>query len=439
MIFFSRKNKKQKLEQKSYDALSNFCEESFSNYLFSGSNYDLGFILLNSYYKKCGPVNDAIDRIAKEFSSIEPKLYDKEKKEFIDTNILSILDNPNVSMNKCQFLKNIAITYLVTGNILLTASGVTKIQELSYIEPQYVTIQSNKLNDIDYILVNKDYYSDKFTVKETSDSNFLISQNQNKIGVFLREYNTSYNYSNQFGLSRLLPISEDIEQYLLSADHNKSILKKGARLSGTLTTENALNDDQVERLKEQISRYYSGTANAGNVMVLESGLKFTGTTMTNVDMDYKSMRDSVVTMIYRKLEIPLALISETSMTYNNLAVANLMLYDNAVLPLAKMIYSHLEDLIFYHTNTDSDRYQITYDENSIPALAFRKSQIIQQKSDSNAYTFNEIRAMRGDPRLDSGGDEIYMPSNNIPVADNTYDSLNNNEETNEESADNKAQ
>ena len=413
--FFKRK--------KSNDITPRHDPGSFYDHLVGTRNYDLSFSLLIEYYETCSPVADAIDRICKAFSNLQPYLFDKHTNEFVDTPIFEVLDNPNLYMTRHQFLFNIAATYLITGNLFLTATGLTKLQGLNYVESQYLTLHKDHRGFANKVYVSKSYQTNTYTFNDKTE--FYISGNNITRATLAQAYNPKgLQDTSNFGTSKLAAISKEIEQYRLVADHNISLLGKGAKVSGILST-SSLSDDQYERMKSQVNNYFSGAANAGRVMVLENGLNFSNATMSNTDMDYKTMRSAVEMSIYKRLEIPTALINESSMTYSNLEVANLMLFDSAVLPLADTLYQHLQDLIFSFYKLDSSRYKVTYDVNEIPALRFRNTQIIKEKASTGAYTYNEIRQMFGDNKLMEGGDDVYITSTQVPAggdyADDTTD------------------
>lgn len=392
---------------------------SFYEYLIGQNQTDLSKRLLFCYYQKASPVADAIDRIAKEFASIEPKIYDKKNAEFVDTPFLQVLENPNLMMSKHQFLYNIAVNYSVSGDLFVYGTGISKLQELNYIEPFYLTLYSNSLNQLERIAVNKEFYTQDYTMKEINGESFYIAKNQ--LGRFVRAYSPYYSYGNQWGLSRLSAVSFEIEQFIFSSIHNLALLNNTVKPSLIVSPDSdmGITEDEYDRLQAQVESFLAGSTNAGKTLLMNQKMS-TSVLNNKVDSDFQVLRKNVETAIYRRLDIPLALVTDSAMTFNNLEVANLMLYDNAVLPLAKLLYKQLQDIIFYYGKIDSEQYEITYDPNDIEALALRKSQLIDQKRNTGAYTFNELRQMYGDERLASGGDDIYVQSTQIPVAENIY-------------------
>lgn len=388
---------------------------SFHNFLWQQYGYNFSFNVLYGYYANAAPVADGIDRIAKEFAAIEPKIYDNQQEEFVKTNFLDILENPNSSMTKQQFLTNVAINYQICNNLLIYGKGISKLQELDYIEANYLTLYGDNLNMLDRIVVNKGAYNQEYKQQTLKGQDFFAAPNQ--VARMVRGYSPAFYANNQFALSKLSAVSYEIEQFLAASKHNLALLSNMVKPSAILESQAALSQTQQDALRDHLRQFYSGTDNAGQALLLPDGIKFNELSM-RADSDFQSLRENVERSIYQRLEIPLALTTSTAMTFNNLQVANLQLYDNAVLPLTKILYKQLQDIIFYYGNIDPKRFCIWYDANEIEALAVRKSQLIKDKKDTNSYTMNEIRQMYGDKDLDADGNTVYIQSAMIPAASN---------------------
>lgn len=388
---------------------------SHHNFLWETCKHDSSFNVLYAYYRDAAPVADAIDRVAKEFASIEPKIYDSLQDKFVENDFLQVLENPNSTMTKHQFLMNIAINYQICNNLLIYGTGVSKLQELDYVEPNYLNLYADQFNRLERIVVNKGTYSQEYRQKSLNNDGFFIAPNQ--VARFLRGYNTSFCGNRQFALSKLASISYEIEQFLAASNHNLALMGNMVKPSAILESQVSLDQTQQDALREHLRQFYSGSDNAGQALLLPDGIKFNELN-TRTDSDFQVLRENVERSIYKRLEIPIALISNSAMTFNNLQVANLQLYDSAVLPLTRTLYKQLQDIIFYYGKIDPKRYCIWYDVNEIEALSVRKSQIIKDKASTNSYTMNEIRQMYGDKDLDADGNTVYIQSTMIPAASN---------------------
>jgi len=211
------------------------------------------------------------------------------------------------------------------------------------------------------------------------------------------------------------PIYYEIEQYLASSIHNLSILKRGGTLTGTFKTPGLLTQEQRDRLNQQIADQYSGELNSGKYFLAEGGLDYQPSQQTNKDMEFIQLKAKDEEMVYKALMIPLALMTTAVMTMSNLETAKLDLYDEAILPLVDRIYADLTSFLmpFYD---NSENLIISYDQNKISALEPRRMQTLKDLVGLGVLTINELRAKLNYEALDEGGDAIYAPATDIPIA-----------------------
>lgn len=234
----------------------------------------------------------------------------------------------------------------------------------------------------------------------------------------MKEFNPLMSFNNLYGMPKIMPIWYEIEQYINSSAHNLSLLRRGARVSGAVTSDMKLDDDEFMRLNEQVDRFYSGSTNAGRVMILESGMQFQEMSLSNKDMDFLELKKNVTNTIYMALKIPLPLVNIEHSTQSNMENSLLSLYDNAVMPLLKRIYFEL-------TNFLMPRYpnlqglEINYSPDEITALQPRRTQNLLNIRQTGVLTINEIRAIMGYEPL-QGGDNLFGALSDGPIAQDEY-------------------
>lgn len=78
----------------------------------------------------------------------------------------------------------------------------------------------------------------------------------------------------------------------------------GTQLSGVLETPNVLTDPAHARLKKDWKDYRAGRMNAGEVAILENGLKFSKLALTSVDAEFIAAREHQVEEIARYFRVP---------------------------------------------------------------------------------------------------------------------------------------
>lgn len=382
---------------------------------------NLSFAQCIAYYQNCAPLFSAVQLIADEVASIQPYLYDKTDSEFIRNHeLLDLLNAPNADITGSEFFEQISSYFLITGNCFIIAHGdVNKPpKELFVVPPYYITLNPGADNFVESIDVSGDFiYSESFVRKEVN-GHFRYYAGPDKEIWFIKEFNPRQNNSNLYGMSKLMPIYYELEQYLNASVHNLSLLMKGARPSGAFKAPEMLSDDQFERLKEQIDVNFVGSSNAGRPLLLENNVDFLPMAMTNKDMDFLELKRSVANAIYIALKIPLPLISGDYATYSNMEIAKLSLYDNAVLPLVNRLYSELTNFLLPRYGIDT-QYKLYYSTEEVSALEPRANEEINKIKNIGVLTINELRAKMGYEGLE-GGDSLYGPMNQIPIAKDVY-------------------
>jgi len=127
------------------------------------------------------------------------------------------------------------------------------------------------------------------------------------------------------GLVGLSPIRQGADVLTLSrtlTDHAVDTMKRGARLSGVLTTpaDQPVDPDNVEQIRTQISESWTGDQNSGAIALITGGLSFTQLSMPLSDAQFVEQRQLSAQEIARIFRVPPWIIgapSGDSMTYSN--------------------------------------------------------------------------------------------------------------------------
>lgn len=390
--------------------------------LLTGSNVDLAASVAISYTKKVAPVWHAIEYLADECSTIRPIIFDKENNKSIEDHpLLDLMTRPNATTSGELFLKELFEFYLITGNAYYAATGGVNRPPLELITV-HPTRVSTKQNQWDGYL--QSYNVTTIGIGEEFDRNEIdgrfryVSRDDREL-CHIRTFNPDAGTGAVFhGMSKLTPVYYEIEQYLLSSVHNKSVLEKGATLSGIFSTEGNLTDDQFNRLQAQINQWFSGARNAGRPMLAEGGTKFESMMANNRDMDFLNLKKDCRNMVYSIFKIPLPIVTPDRMTFSNIADSTLMLYDNAVIPLFNTVMGTLGDQLLPRYNLDPKRFYLSYVEDDIPALKQRSVDRVLKMSTAGIKTVNELRADLGLGEIE-GGNVLYQPGTLVPLGTDT--------------------
>jgi len=369
------------------------------------------------YYEQIAPVAIGVDKVVDELKAIQPVIFDKDTQEYsTDNPFLTFLQTPNASISMQDFFKNYGTYYEVTGEVYLMATGNPNREplELFVFPPQFVSIEMNTNDGFpkSYKVNNGVSAAVTFTRKEVNGRMRYFNSSDRELW-HVKDFNPNTSSSNFHGASRLNSIFYEIEQHLNGSKHNLSLLQRGGRLTGAIKIEGVLDGNQFERLKGEIQNNIAGADNAGYVPLLEGGADFVEMGKSNRDMDFAKLMQSKAEAIYTRLNIPLPLITSSAMTMNNLSVAQLALYDNAVLPLLSKLYGELTLFLGARFGLTEDEI-LSCDPATIPALQSRRLTNLLMQSKLNILSPNEQRAALGREGFE-GGDDIYQPANLLPI------------------------
>lgn len=392
----------------------------FGSFNQDGGWYDLIAYQALLYYRMISPIYTGVNIIADEFSNLTPYVYDKKEKKFIDHPVLELLNHPFADNTWEEFAKEFSTYFLVTGNNYTILSGDVSRppKEMRNVYPSTINIFPSSVDGYNYLYTMCDAITtENFTRNEKIDPGYFRYVNdlgnreiwQTK--SFNARYQSGYGY---YGMSHLTPIYYEIFQHLYSSIHNKSLLQNGAKVDTVFSIDGQMNQQQYERLKEQVRVYMSGPQNAGRPFLGENGLQVTQLGTSNVDMDFLNLKKDVTYSIYNSLKVPLPLVSNEAATFNNVSSAMIMLYDRAVLPLANRIFKELTLLLMYRYK-NSENLCITYKKDEITALEERRLDQINTLKTVGVLTINEMRSLLGYEEI-PGGDQLYIPSADIPIS-----------------------
>ena len=378
-------------------------------------------------YSKISPAYDAIDRIATEFTTIKPMVFDTKKNEFVSEHpILELFKNPNPFNSRQSFFYDLSTFFLATGNSFYAGTGpvMEPPLEIDIIRPEIISISSSdsqkvksyRVDDFDLShMFNLTSVADEFGLRDAMRLGRFRYYEKDALEFFhIKNFNPlpGIGFNRHFGMSKLTPLFFENEQFEHLSTHNLSLLRRGATIGGILAIEGALSEDQREALTQQLNNLHTGSENTGRTMVTEGGAKWIDNVKTNKDMDFMNLKKSNVTSIYNAYRVPLPLVLAETMTLANMDAARLALFENAVLPLTKILYSELTRGLL-RRYPDSQNLILSFDPFDIPALEAGRVDTVNEISKAGVMTINELRTLLGKEGVENG-DEIFLPANLIP-------------------------
>lgn len=383
-----------------------------------------------NYYCTIAPIANAVDLISETASRIYISVYDKKSKEYIKdmsdrlstpAKALKVLQGGNYTHTYTEFMRSIMSYFLITGNAFVIAQSTspnTDIIELISAKPQDFVIigtgtslaDTYKWTDGSRTLTFKLNYAN-WRYEATDSKGFYYELKHIKF------FNPKYNVGNLWGMSPLTQVYLEMEQYIEGAVHNKALLKNGLKPSGVLTLDEEMSDNAYERARAEFNNFYSGADNAGKVLVFEgTNAKFESFAVSPKDMDYAKLIEWIEGVLYSRLKIPRPLISDKSMTYNNLSEALRQLYILAIFPSFDLVLEALTQLIFgRYANKDGNNYEIFYDTKDIDAFAEKLAETDEKVVRLGITTYNEARNKFNLPDLNENGDIVFAPPMQTPL------------------------
>jgi len=374
------------------------------------------------YYRRCSPLTTVVNRISDMYASIPFALRDKTTNQFVETHpVLDLLNNqPNDLVSGLELRREIARYYLITGNCYFYLTGTISTQPLEIwsVSPRYIQIPASNVLEFypkEYLMTPSAAETNPFMVFKNKTINSTIryiDQTNLRELIHLKDFNDNITGFNFYGMSRTLPLLEELEQYIQGNVNNLSLLKKGVRTNVAVVndTNDALTQEQYDRTKEEIKKF-EGSSNAGKTLLLDGfNLKEFG--QNNKDMQFKELREAMKISIANIYAFPLALFSEKTMTLNNLQTSKFMLATDASIPLADIINAKLTRVLLPRfKNTENLEFAV-----NVQHIDVLQSEIMQNaliKSRVGVSTVNEIREDMGDNAIPSG-DELVRAGTTAP-------------------------
>lgn len=335
----------------------------------TASNY---YSLVSEGFLKNVFVYRAISLISNSIASIPMSVRnsDSSKNEYLS----QLINRPNSYQGHSAFMTYVINYLLLAGNVFVHFNG----KELHCLRPDRVKILPNreKTDVAEY-----EYAVDAVKIK-------LKRENI----VHLKLFNPLDDW---YGFAPIKAAIRATEQYNEMSKHNLSILKNGGRPSGCLMVKGAKNltDEQKIQLRDQLRNAYSGTSNAGKMMVLEGDFEWKEMGLSPKDMDFITARNSTAREIVQAFGVPPILVGiRGDSSFSNYKEARLHFWEDTILPLAEFIRIELTHWINCRFIQSAE---IIFNLDAIPALASKREILWDRISSAKFLTDDEKRALLG--------------------------------------------
>jgi len=213
-------------------------------------------------------------------------------------------------------------------------------------------------------------------------------------------------FGGRIGVSPLAVMVDAIGNSLAGQRLAGRLMKNGMKLSGVLVTDEVLDDDVAERMRQQWQEMQS-IENAGRTAILENGTDYKALNMTAVDAQLIEQMGLTVEDVARGFGTPMELLGRTQ----GVTTAN---FEQILLAYYSLSLQHdiepLEAEFCRAFRLRPDQFVRFEVDNLFRTDAKTRADISTGLLEAGIITINEARRMHGYPRL-PGGDVSKRPLN----------------------------
>ncbi|QXE85982.1 phage portal protein [Geomonas nitrogeniifigens] len=203
---------------------------------------------------------------------------------------------------------------------------------------------------------------------------------------------------------------------MATEEHGSTLFRNGAQIAKVLTAPGKLAQVTYDRMKEQVSGNFAGSANAHKTMILEEGMKVENLSMTSEQVQFLETRKLSVEELARFYNMPLVLIGhgDKAPTYASAEQFFMSFKAHTVQPEVERWEEAMECALLYPGEVD---IEIDMDMDSMMrADAKSRSEYLKNRFGTASITPNGIRVYEGEnPVTEEGADSLYIMSNMVPL------------------------
>lgn len=173
----------------------------------------------------------------------------------------------------------------------------------------------------------------------------------------------------------------------------KNLFLNGLSAKAILNSKTPFKKETKEKLKEDLLNFYSGSQNAGKMLVLEGDISIQSLALTPADINLIQSRNLTVTEIARFLNIPKHLLNldRGQGTYSNITQERLQLIQSTLTPYVTNFQQALNNILLTAAEKKSG-YHFSFDSNETLKLTPQEqADYLVKLLDANIMTVNEVR------------------------------------------------
>ncbi|RCA40064.1 phage portal protein [Escherichia coli] len=343
--------------------------------------------------------------LSESISTLPLKIYvrqpDGSRKAATDHPAYSILcRRPNSEMTPSRFMLMVVASICLRGNAFIEKKFIAnRLVSLVPLLPQNMVVKRLTTGALEY----------KYT--ENGSERVIPVKNIMHIRGFGLD-----------GVCGMMPMKtgRDVIGSAMAVEESAAkIFEQGLQSSGFLTAEQALNDEQRERLRKYMARF-TGSKNAGKIMVLEGGLKYQGVTMNPEDAQMLESRSFSIEEICRWFRVPPFMVGHTtkqSSWASSLEGMNLQFLTHTLRPLLVNIEQEIGRCLL---DSDDDVFAEFSVEGLLRADSAGRAAYYTSALQNGWMSRNDVRRLENMPPIEGG--DIYTVQLNLTQLKNLENS-----------------
>ena len=336
---------------------------------------------------------NAIRLLSESVSSLPITVYRKEnngdKVEDVNNRIYNLIKfKPNNFQNKITFFEYVMYSILTDGNAyvqIIRDNSANPVQLLP-LNPDYVNI---------FIKENELFYQmDGGSVLDSSDVLHIKLITDDGIE----------------GLSPIDQCAKAINWSLSMEEFGSTFFKNGAKPSSVLSTDRALSETAIERLKNSFNSSYAKLKSSNSTIILEEGLSFKPISISPEQAQFLASRQFGIEEIARIFNIPPHMLKDLSKSsFNNIEMQSQEYVTYTLMPYLTRIEQEM-NLKLFRTNELGKTF-VEFNVNGLLRGDVKTRNEAYKTAIQNGYmSINEVRQKENLNSIE-GGDQHFIPMN----------------------------
>ncbi|WP_181240821.1 phage portal protein [Enterobacter ludwigii] len=334
--------------------------------------------------------------LSESISTLPLKIYvrqpDGSRKAATDHPAYSILcRRPNSEMTPSRFMLMVVASICLRGNAFIEKKFIAnRLVSLVPLLPQNMVVKRLTTGALEY--------------KYTENGNERVIPVKNIMHI--RGFGLD-------GVCGMMPMKtgRDVFGSAMAVEESAAkIFEQGLQSSGFLSADNALSDEQRERLRSYMAAF-TGSKNAGKIMVLEGGLKYQGVTMNPEDAQMLESRSFSIEEICRWFRVPPFMVGHTtkqSSWASSLEGMNLQFLTHTLRPLLVNIEQEIGRCLL---DSDDEVFAEFSVEGLLRADSAGRAAYYTSALQNGWMSRNDVRRLENMPPIEGG--DIYTVQLNL--------------------------